>query len=119
MTPSVIVISRTPPQGSSRSRAALDAALALAAFDQPVALLFLGAGVLQLFPDQDGRTLGRRDLYRQIESLPLYDVEHVWAEQEALETFGLEAVVLPDFVSVVGLAELRHRLGRAHQVLTF
>jgi len=119
LSPPVVVVSRTPPNGSSRGRAALDAALALAAFDQPVALCFLGAGVLQLMPGQDGRTLGRRDLYRQIESLPLFDVETVWAEREALDGFAIAPGSLPGFVTVTARSELRRQLARAAHILTF
>ena len=42
---SLLVIIRCPPYGSSLARASLEVALAAAAFDQKVSLLFLGDGL--------------------------------------------------------------------------
>ena len=54
----MLVVIRQPPYGSSLGRSGLDTALATAAFDQPVDLLFLGDGVLNLQPGQDSAVLG-------------------------------------------------------------
>ncbi|MDP4916715.1 MAG: DsrE family protein, partial [Haliea sp.] len=72
---SVLVVTRHAQPARSLARAALDTALATAAFEQPVNLLFLGAGVLQLIPHQDSSAVGVRNLRKVIDSMPLYDVE--------------------------------------------
>ena len=67
----VLMVLRHSPYGSGLAKAALDAALASAAFDQSFDLLFMGDGVLQLQPDQDSHTLGIKNMSRQLASLPL------------------------------------------------
>ena len=51
-TKSLLLLIRHSPYGSSLARASIDVALAAAAFDQAVSLLFVGDGVLQLLPEQ-------------------------------------------------------------------
>jgi len=77
------------PYAGSRARAALDLALATAAMDQAVTLLFHGCGVLQLCSDQDGTAIRRKTIARTLESLALYDIDQVYAEAAALAHYGL------------------------------
>lgn len=86
--PSLLIISRHAPYGSSRSRASLDLVLAAAAFEQNVSLLLMGKGVLQLL-DRQAPPDGVRHHQKMMSSLPLYDVETVHVEQAALEAHGL------------------------------
>ena len=71
------MVVRHSPYGSSLARASLDVALAAAAFEQPVKLLFMGDGVLQLLPEQDSRAIGQKNIGRLLSSLPLYDIDMV------------------------------------------
>jgi tRNA 2-thiouridine synthesizing protein C len=86
---SLLVVVRHSPYGSSLARASLDVALAAAAFDQPVSLLFAGDGVLQLLPGQDCTSLGVKSLGKLLASLPLYGIEQVNVDAEAAELYGL------------------------------
>lgn len=92
-----LLVCRRPPYGSSLAREALDVALAAAAFDQPVALLFLGDGVLQLLPAQAAEAIGQKALDKQLGALPLYDVNDIYADAEALQARQLDdaALALP------------------------
>ena len=87
----LLVLVRQPPYGSSLARAAVDAALAATAFDQPVSLLFLDQGVLQLLPEQDTEALGIKNLGKLLGSLPLYDIDKVYVDGAALQRFGLKS----------------------------
>ena len=60
----LLVVVRHSPYGSSLARASLDVALAAAAFEQPVKLLFMGDGVLQLLPGQDSQAIGQKNIGR-------------------------------------------------------
>jgi tRNA 2-thiouridine synthesizing protein C len=86
----LLVLIRHSPYGSSLARASLDVALAAAAFDQPVSLLFTGDGVLQLLPGQDSEALGVRNPGRLLASLPLYDIEQVYVDAEAAARYRLD-----------------------------
>jgi tRNA 2-thiouridine synthesizing protein C len=92
---SLLVVVRRPPYASSLSRAALDTALAAATFEQPVSLLFMGDGVLQLLPEQDSEAIGVRNIARLLSSLPLYDIESVYVDQAAAGRYGLDLADTP------------------------
>ena len=114
-----LVICRHSPYGSAAARSALDAALAAAAFEQPIDLLFLGDGVLQLAESQDGRAGGQRDMGKLLASFPLYDIEQVYAEARALRHYGMAAG--PFALSVIPLeqSDLQALLNRADHLLGF
>jgi tRNA 2-thiouridine synthesizing protein C len=116
---SILVVNRHAHPGSSLPRSALDTALAAAAFDQPVALLFLGEGVLQLLPAQDSRPAGVRNLRKVLDSLPLYEIETVYVDAAAAATFGLEGEALPPQAECLDAAGIRELLVRHDHVLGF
>ena len=90
ITKRFLCVCRRPPYGSSLAREALDVALAAAAFDQPVALLFLGDGVLQLLPQQQAPGIDQKPLDKQLAALPLYDVDKLYVDSEALHARQLQ-----------------------------
>lgn len=92
---SLLLLIRRPPYGSSLARAAIDLALAAAVFEQPVSLLFVGDGVLQLVAGQDPRQQGLRNLEKLLSSLPLYDVEQVYVDAEAAARYQLDLAAAP------------------------
>jgi tRNA 2-thiouridine synthesizing protein C len=92
---SVLITLRHSPYGSSLAKASLDVTLATAAFDQAVDLLFMGDGVLQLLPEQDSRSLGIKNIGRQLASLPLYDIDCVYVDAEAADRYNLDVSQAP------------------------
>jgi tRNA 2-thiouridine synthesizing protein C len=86
----MLVVIRHSPYGSSLAKAALDVALAAAAFEQEVDLLFMGDGVLQLLKHQDSAALGRKNIGRQWASLPLYDINTVHVDAEAAARYNIK-----------------------------
>jgi tRNA 2-thiouridine synthesizing protein C len=86
---------RHSPYGSSLAKAAVDVALATAAFEQVVDLLFTGEGVLQLLPDQDSQSLGKKNIGRQLASLPMYDINRVYVDAEAASRYKLDIARAP------------------------
>lgn len=87
----IAVVSRRAPYGSSLPREALDAAMAAAAFDQQVTLIFMGDGVWQLCRQQQPDAIGQRSLEQALATLPLYDVERLYVDADALQLRGLRA----------------------------
>lgn len=103
---SILIIIRHSPYGSSLARTAIDIALAAGAFEQTVALLFMGDGVLQLIPEQDGAALGTKTISRQIASLPLYDVGRVYAELESSRNYAIDLDSAPVAVIPMGRTDI-------------
>ena len=87
---SVVIISQSTPYGRSSAAEALDTAMAAAALDVPVTLLFDGDGVLQLLPEQAGTELGVRNLSQVLEALPAFEVERCFVAAEALAQRSLQ-----------------------------
>ncbi|MEJ2533872.1 MAG: sulfurtransferase complex subunit TusC [Halioglobus sp.] len=115
----LLVIVRQSPYGSSLARASLDTALAAAALDQPVSLLFLGDGVLQLLPDQHSEAIGVKNIGRLLGSLPLYDIESVYIDAGAAARYQLDTkdLVLP--VKPVDPAAVRRLINDCDNVIGF
>ena len=87
---SLLLLIRHSPYGSSLARASIDVALAAAAFDQAVSLLFVGDGVLQLLPEHQTEEQGVRNLGKLLASLPLYDIEQVYVDAQAAARYQLD-----------------------------
>ncbi len=103
----VLVVMRHSPYGSSLAKAAVDVALAAAAFEQAVDLLFIGEGVLQLLPGQESHKLGKKNIGRQLASLPLYDIELVYVDAEAALRYQLDIASSPVNAQLLGPQEMR------------
>jgi tRNA 2-thiouridine synthesizing protein C len=115
---SVLVVCRTAPYGRSRARDAVDVAMAFAAFDQPVTLLFLGDGVLALAAGQRPAPEFSRSLEKILGTLADYGVEDIHADAAALAARGLEPQVLALPVRLAGPRELRELFAAHERVLT-
>jgi len=115
----LLVVVRQPPYGSSLARAALDTALAAAALEQPVSLLFMGDGVLQLMSGQQSEAIGVKNIGRLLGSLPLYDIESVYIDAGAAARYQLDTsdLVLP--VTPVDPAAMRGLIDDCDHVIGF
>ena len=118
MAQSLLLISRQAPWSGLGAREALDIALAGGAFDLPLALLFLDDGVFQLRNDQQPALLQQKNLAANLQALPLFGVEELYACQRSLDERGLAADQLGLPVSALDDESLRNLLGRFDQVMT-
>lgn len=114
-----LIVCRRPPYGESYAREALDTALAAAAFDQPVALLFLGDGAAQLLSAHDSSAIGEKSFEKQLGALPMYDIDTIYVDTLALQKRGLRAEDLSLPVQTVGEAEISALLKDHDVVLSF
>lgn len=87
----ILIICRKAPYGNSLAREALDIALTTSVFEQTLALLFMGDGVWQLMPRQDSMGIANKNLGKQLSALPLYDVNDLYIDADALEDRKLTA----------------------------
>lgn len=113
----LVFVFRSSPYGSSRAREGLDALLAAAVFEQSISVLFLGDGVLQLYPNQNPPK--GRNQHKMLLSLGLYDVEQVYFSDSALSRHNLDAADIGIPGKVLKDAEINQVLNTADQVLTF
>jgi tRNA 2-thiouridine synthesizing protein C len=90
----MLMLVRHSPYGSSLAKSSLDVALATAAFEQAVDVLFMGDGVLQLLPDQNSTTIGKKNVGRQLASLPLYDINFVYVDAGAAARYNVDLSAL-------------------------
>lgn len=116
MKKTVLLICRHAPYGNSLAREALDVALTAATFDQPVAMLFLGDGVLQLVRDQQPAAIAQKALDKQLAALPLYDVETIYVEAAALSARGLDAADLALPVQLLSSEQIAGQI-EAHDIV--
>lgn len=114
---SVLVVCRSAPYGSSRARDAIDLAMAFAAFDQPVTLLFLGDGVFTLSAAQQPPA-GTRHLGKLLGTLADYGIEDVYVDAAALATRGLDACSLELAATPAHESTLRELFTTHQRVIT-
>ncbi|TGN41624.1 DsrE family protein [Marinobacter confluentis] len=100
---STLIIIDQPPYGSWEGREALDMAFSLAAFDQPVTLMFCGAGVNWLRKGQNAGKVGQKSVERNLAAAPIFGVEALLACTEACNRYGLTQTDLLDGVTVTAV----------------
>ncbi|MBB4864819.1 tRNA 2-thiouridine synthesizing protein C [Pseudomonas nitritireducens] len=118
MAKSLLIISRQAPWAGPAAREALDIALAGGAFDLPISLLFLDDGVFQLAPGQRPASIEQKDLQANLQALPLFGVESLYASALSLAERGLDAASLTLPAQALDTAALRSLLQTHDQVIT-
>lgn len=118
MTRSMLIITRQAPWAGPTAREALDIALAGGAFELPLGLLFLDDGVFQLAPAQQALALEQKDLTANLQALPMFGVDALFAARRSLDERGLADAPLSLPVEVLDDAELGALLNRYDQVIT-
>lgn len=107
----ILFILRNTPYGSSKAREGIDAVLAASVFDQHITVLFMDEGIWQLHSHQQSRGIADEDLLKAprdhkniaalLESFPLYDINELFVDSDALERFQLkrdELILEPELV---------------------
>lgn len=118
MPKSMLIISRQPPWSGPSAREALDIALAGGAFDLPLGMLFLDDGVLQLVNGQQPALLQQKNLASNLQALPMFGIEALFACRHSIVARGLEPSTLDLAVEVLDAADLAALIARFDQVIT-
>ena len=111
-----LIVCRRPPYGESYAREALDVGLAAAAFDQTIALLFLGDGVTQLLKAHDSAAIDEKSFEKQLSALPLYDINSIYVDAAALQQRGVTTADLSLPAQAVSAVEIAALL-KAHDIV--
>lgn len=112
------IVLQSPPYAGSLARSALDLAMSYAVFSLQPQLLFTGVAVRALDQSQAPAQMGRKSLRKVIDSLPLYDVEEIYADEASLAAQGLSPEALPDFVKILNAEDTRSLTGKATHVIS-
>lgn len=118
MSKSLLIVSRQSPWSGPSAREALDIALAGGAFGLPVAMLFLDDGVFQLRTGQQPSLLQQKNLGANLQALPLFGVEALYASRHSLSKRGLDEQTLNLPVRLLDDAELTPLFDQYDQVIT-
>ncbi|MBL0952684.1 MAG: sulfurtransferase complex subunit TusC [Pseudomonas sp.] len=118
MNKSLLIISRQAPWSGPGAREALDIALAGGAFDLPIGMLFLDDGVFQLCAGQQPSRLQQKDLVANLQALPMFGVENLYASQRSLVERGLGDSELNLAIERLDDNALTALLNRYDQVIT-
>ncbi|MDX1455983.1 MAG: DsrE family protein [Marinobacter sp.] len=96
----VLIVIDQSPYGNWSGREALDMALSLAAFDQPVSLLFTGPGINWLRKHQNPAPIQQKGVNRNLAGATVFGIEELLADQAALQQYGLQSDDLLDGVAI-------------------
>lgn len=86
----MLIIIDQAPYGDWSGREALDMAFSCAAFDQPVSLLFSGAGVNWLRTGQNTTAIDQKSVASNLSAAPVFGIEAVLADQASCQRYGLD-----------------------------
>ncbi|EJM79065.1 sulfurtransferase complex subunit TusC [Pseudomonas sp. GM55] len=119
MAKSLLIISRQSPWSGPGAREALDIVLAGGAFDLPIGLLFLDDGVFQLAARQNARAVQQKDLSANLQALPMFGVEELFACGDSIIQRGLDPNGLSlEETRVLAAHEITALIDRYDQVIT-
>lgn len=110
---------RHAPYGNNHVHEAMDAIMACAAYGYPVHVFFLDDGVFSLLPQQNTESLKMKSVSKQLQALPLYDVEQFWVCQQSIDERQINKADLPDEAVILSAAELKEALKQQKHLLSF
>lgn len=113
---STLLVVDQAPYGSWAGREALDMAFSLAAFDQPAALLFIGAGVNWLRRHQAPEGVGQKSVEKNLSAAPIFGVEAILADAPACRQYALTE---DNLLSGVEITEDIQAILSSHQRVVF
>lgn len=115
----LLLINRRGPAQGNNAREALDIALAYAVFDIEVALYFTDDGVFQLLEGQEAELVGKKSLNKQMQALPLYDIDKIYVDETALQERGLSPENLSVTAEIIDTERARELLKHYQHCLQF
>lgn len=118
MARSLLIISRQAPWKGPSAREALDIALAGGAFDLPLGMLFLDDGVFQLQAEQQPAALEQKNLAANLQALPMFGVDELFACTHSLAERGLDPAGLALPVELLDDTALTALIARFDEVIT-
>ncbi|ARN75525.1 sulfurtransferase complex subunit TusC [Oceanicoccus sagamiensis] len=114
----ILLICRKAPYGNALARAAADMALAAGAFDQELAIAFIGDGVWQTIDQQDSTDIQQKNHQKLLSAFELYGISESYVEAEALTERQIEPSRLSLAAKPVNQQQLSELFEQADMLLT-
>jgi tRNA 2-thiouridine synthesizing protein C len=114
----ILIVQQHSPFNCSSGREALDLALALAAVEHSVSMLFCADAVYQLLATTDQADFKLKAYPRGFSLFGLYDIEQVFVCQQALTTRRIDTEQLSIAVTPLDRAGITALISNQHQVIT-
>lgn len=105
--------------GHSFAREALDMALATAAFDQKVSIVFLQDAIYQLMVANDAPCVEAKPHTGVINALPLYDIERIYYLEYDRQTRHINEAELAPHAAAISPAALEELMATADRIQSF
>lgn len=115
----LLVVFTQPPLTASLPKEGLDLALVSSTFEQRTGLVFLGAGVLQLNPNQQPDTLALKGTQAILKALELYGINQIFVEEQALIDYRLTSSNLLLPTASYNAQQLQELIANSRNILTF
>jgi len=112
----VCIIIRSAPGADPE---ALEMAMALAAFEHKVSLIFQGAGIFWLLKAQEPRKAGGKSPAKYISALPMYDCDALCYIEDDLQALNLQPSLLSNLATPVSASDVPELLNNAQHCLSF
>lgn len=106
------------PFASKLAIEGLDMALAFAAFEQDVSLVFVDDGVYQLLPQQSD-AIGQKNLAKRLQAAELYDINKLYVCRHSLATRNITATELADINGLNVVDDITGILANSQSVMSF
>ena len=113
-----LFLMRQSPYGGTLARESLDMALATAAFDQNVQLIFMGDGVYQLIKEQQSEIKHRKNMSKTLSALSLYDINEIYADENSVNIRGLKPNELFSDTKFISSETIKKLLQQADKVMS-
>jgi tRNA 2-thiouridine synthesizing protein C len=113
MNHNIICIKQSATHDEQHDYECLDLVMTLASLDYHIYLVFYGDGVCSLFDTNPNSTYSK-----QLQALPLFDVNDIWVDETSLNTRQLNALQLPNNMKPLTSAELKQLLNNSLAVYT-
>lgn len=115
----IVIQSSQPPYSSSCAIDALEAAMGATNIGLKVVFIFVGEGVYQLLNNQDNVRIFHKSIFKKLMTMPLYDVERVYALSTALSEHKVTIPKAMPNISALNDTEFVYLCQHARQILVF
>ncbi|UXD87526.1 DsrE family protein [Thalassolituus hydrocarboniclasticus] len=112
----VSIVIRSAPANDPE---ALEMALALAAFEHEIRLIFQGPGIFWLMKTQEARKPGGKSPAKVISALPMYDCEAIFYAQSDLQQLNIPAENLTPLAKPLSYSDITELLRSSQHCLSF
>lgn len=116
---SLLIISTSPPYYNSAAQDALEAALAASNVGVEVTFVFAQQGLYQLLDTQDSAYLHKKSMAKQINVMPLYDIEAIYYIQDDMVSLNLSSDNMIDAASAISSIEFSQLCDSSATVIRF